>query len=73
MQSTKSVCEFETQIFLCWRPIYALILIFFFYCKHFYLFHSSIVFVEKFEQQARTWAVVKARVVSSTVQEHHSQ
>jgi hypothetical protein len=45
----------------------------FFYCKHFYLFHSSIVFAEKFEQQARTWAVDKARVVSSTVQEHHSQ
>ena len=29
VQSTKSVCEFETQIFLCWRLIYALILIIF--------------------------------------------
>ena len=45
----------------------------FFFCTHFYLFHSCIVFVEKFGQQASTWAVVKAGVVSSPVQENLSQ
>ena len=64
-QSTKSVCEFETQICFDFDNC--------FYCQCFYLFHSFIVFVEKFGQQTRTWAVVKARVVSSPVQEHHSQ
>jgi heme/copper-type cytochrome/quinol oxidase subunit 1 len=45
----------------------------FFTVNVFYLFHSCIVFVEKFGQQARTWAVVKAGIVSSPVQDHHSQ